>query len=535
MRLPRLFKRRESLKAGELFATDGPYSGLFVGWFLDAPSAAALALETDGAVPAEELHVTVCYGGKLDELGDLEIMQAIENARQCIEYSRPMAGVISGVGRFQAASDDEGDLDVIYAGVDVPGLSMLNVDLAGIFTRAGFPEPTHGYTAHITLAYVAPGSPLPVEAVPNLPLNIQSLTINAGRFTADVELGRAFMAMPATFGEGPGDSGRIFMPIQFAEAPPWIPYLPIPGTYSHPRYGEMAFSRERLAHFVEVFNAGSYQSRVPLDAEHETKLSGAVGWITKLRENADGSVDAQVEWTDRGRELIKQDRFRYVSAEFFDEWDSPTGEHFTDVVIGGAICTRPFFKESVLRPLAASETPNETPEEGHMPDNETPPESTTASEPIQFAELQRQLNEERDRNKQLAETVSKMAADSRRRAFTAEVNGKSDANNIRWFGDAEPHIAHLEKLAATFGDDSAEVKHYVDLNRSHAKSLHEAGLFSEIGHSKSGGNSAEAEMESKVRAYQESHPDATKEQAFSAVVEAEPALARRFRSEERGR
>ncbi len=46
------------------------------------------------------------------------------------------------------------------------------------------------------------------------------------------------------------------------------------------------------------------------------------------------------------------DRFRYVSAEFFDSWQDPvTGDWHDDVAFGMAICTNPHFKETVLRPL----------------------------------------------------------------------------------------------------------------------------------------------------------------------------------------
>lgn len=533
MRLPRLFRKPEPMAMGELFASDGPYSGLFVGWFLDAPTADALALETDGAVPAAELHVTVCYGGDLAEIPDIQVMRAIENARQGIEYSRPMAGKVSGVGRFQAASEDEGDLDVIYAGVDVPGLAELHTDIRNAFTRAGFPGSEHGFTPHITLAYVAPGSALPVESVPELPLVIGEVTINAGRFTETITLGAAFDAMPAEFGEWESAEGskrgRTFVPFNFAavkEPPEWIPYMPIPGQYQHPVYGNVDFSRERLARFVSQFKAGVYQEHIPLDAEHQTKTSGAMGWIEDLRQNADGSVDARIKWNDRGRALLADDRYRYVSADYFDEWPDPSGTVHKDVICGGALCTKPYFKESVLRPLsrAASETPPTTPEEGTMSDN--PPESKTASEPIQLADVMRQLSEERaareaaeNERKTLAETVSKMAADTRRRAFTEEVEGRSHANNIRWFGDIEPHVAHLESLAKAFGEDSAEVKFYVEQNRSRAKQLSEFKGFKEIGHSAAGAEgSALAKLEAKAKAFSDADPKLTKEQAFARAV-----------------
>lgn len=147
-------------------------------------------------------------------------------------------------------------------------------------------------------------------------------------------------------------------PMQFArvENGQWIPYLPIPGEYVSPRYGTILITRERNRHFVDNFTNKVYQEKLPVDAEHQTKLSGAMAWIVSMRQNPDGAVDAQVEWTERGKSMMSTDSFKYFSPEFFDEWRDPaTGSVIADVAIGGALTTRPFFKEKVLRPLVASE------------------------------------------------------------------------------------------------------------------------------------------------------------------------------------
>lgn len=136
----------------------------------------------------------------------------------------------------------------------------------------------------------------------------------------------------------------------------WIPYLPTPGEFESPRYGTIVITAQRNQNFVENFRSAVYQEKLPIDAEHETKLSGAVAWVTDMRLNDDKSVDAKVDWTDRGRTLMEEDRFKYFSPEFYDEWEDPaTGETYADVAIGGALTTRPFFKEKSLRPLVASE------------------------------------------------------------------------------------------------------------------------------------------------------------------------------------
>ena len=151
---------------------------------------------------------------------------------------------------------------------------------------------------------------------------------------------------------------RIYMPLTFGEdgAPEWIPYLPVPGTYEHPRWGNIQMTEDRNRHFVDNFKAGVYQNPIPIDGEHETKLSGAMGWIRDLRMNEDGSVDAKVDWTDRGASMLANERYKFISPEWYDEWTEPaSGKTYTDVAIGCAITTRPFFKARSLRPLAAGE------------------------------------------------------------------------------------------------------------------------------------------------------------------------------------
>ncbi len=150
----------------------------------------------------------------------------------------------------------------------------------------------------------------------------------------------------------------FYSPLELAEVEDgqWIAYLPAPDEYESPRYGKIVITAERNRRFVENFRSAVYQEKLPIDAEHETKLSGAMAWVVDMRQNSDGSVDAKVDWTDRGRSLMEGDQFKYFSPEFFDEWRDPaSGEVYSDVAIGGALTTRPFFKEKSLRPLVASE------------------------------------------------------------------------------------------------------------------------------------------------------------------------------------
>lgn len=161
------------------------------------------------------------------------------------------------------------------------------------------------------------------------------------------------------------DSGKRFseLPFGFMAPPASIQVLPKPGSYSHPQYGEIKLTATDLKEFVDNFKEGVYGQDVPIeiDLEHsESDLAkrGAVGYIQGLVpiEDYAGGVSAEVEWTDRGKTILEEDVYKCFSPEWYDEWKHPTtGETYHNILIGGALTTRPFFKNDALRPLAASE------------------------------------------------------------------------------------------------------------------------------------------------------------------------------------
>lgn len=379
----------------------------------------------------------------------------------------------------------------------------------------------------------------------------------------------------------------------FDEAPDWIPYLPLPGTYDHPRWGKIHLSEERNRRFVTNFNSGIYQTPLPLDAEHETKVSGAMAWIKHLRMNSNGSVDANVSWTDRGRKMLAENRYKFISPEWYDEWVAPdTGKTYKDIVIGGAMTTRPFFKESVLRAIAArefdadeintlllesvrigssraasdttalgtdakSETVTES-EGVKMFEEKTTPtgaataatddvakkaaeDAKTASERITAAETEaKTLREENTRmaaeQKSMAERLQAIENASQSKRFTDEVMGRSEENGTRWFGEVDKHVGMLTKLAKTFGEDGEEVKQYVELNREHAKRIEASEAFSVHGRGGAGATGgAWEQIQAKAKTMVEAAPTMSLAEAITEVSIANPDLARRYAEEKGGK
>jgi hypothetical protein len=365
-----------------------------------------------------------------------------------------------------------------------------------------------------------------------------------------------------------GEAFRLFVPLSFAEDREWVPYMPKPGSYKHESFGTVKLSRDRLADFVSKFNEGVYQKEIPLDAEHQTKLSGAMAWIRQLRQNPDGSVDARVAWTDRGRRMMAEDRYKYISPEWYDSWTDPlTHAAITNVAIGGALCTRPFFKEGVLRSLVASENGWASPatddqaahawacsEDESMPTpvitpeapEQTPAPEAEAPAPVQmseevakrFTEMEAKLTAAIQASEQSAveakiakEKVAAAEKVERLRSFS------ETATEGKYVGPVADHVSLMDALSRTFGEDSAELTTYKTLAAAAGAQVATGQLFSEAGRqggeSGSNGEGATAltEMAAKQTQLMQAKPTLTSAQAFTEVINANPDLYQRYNEE----
>lgn len=386
---------------------------------------------------------------------------------------------------------------------------------------------------------------------------------------------------------------QIFLPTPEAFAdtdfskPGWIPYLPKPGKYQHALYGEVEITKDGNQEIIDSINNKVYQEQIPLDAEHQSKLSGAVGWITKGRVNKDGTGDAYVEWTARGQSLLKDGNFKYISPEWFPAWREPaTGTVYNNVAAGGAITTRPFFKDKVLRALVASEAgdiewisketkvdkdPKEpvkgaddkdpkapktyaegSPELQKIIDDAKaeakaealkaaePPKDDKKVEPAKPAEGETaaftELKAELDAQKTLAasEKTAREAATTelatikkaeRERRFKDLVAGRGGAGDgAAWAGDADANVAILTSMAEKFGEEDEAFTKYVEQQTKVAAQMATAGLFSEAGHSGSSTvTGSEAKIEEMVSARMKSDPALSHAKAYAEVMNTDEA------------
>ena len=522
----RIARLKQNKQFAELFdagLTSSPtHSGVMVALYPPAPVAQQLAALDGADTKAADMHLTLCYCGDSSALSDTQIAGAILAAEQMSRCYNPLSGVIGGLGRFNATGSSDGK-DVIVALVDVPGLEDFQDDICDELAECGCTvSEAHGFTPHITLAYVEAGSDFSLPSFASIPVTFATLSVVVADKRLDFPM-RAELTMqqaegmeeaepyaePSAYGNG----WRLFNEKKFIEPPEYIPLLPKPGTFKHPAYGDVVISHERNARFVDNINKAVYQNRLPIDAEHDLKTSGAVGWITGARQNSDGSADGKVEWNERGNTMLRDNRFGFVSPEFYDSWVQPdTGEEYKDILIGAGLVTRPFFKPGSLRPLIASErglyaptqdtTENQTVVfyEPFVQEVYPMAEDTIKSvDSKAFTELQHQFSELKDKLakaeaeaneakataqkfQEVLDLSNKRVAELERAAqlkrFSEIVAGK---NGKRWIGDAAKHVATLTKFADVFGENSADFKEYVEQQNANTEQLYASQAFSEVG------------------------------------------------------
>ena len=128
------------------------------------------------------------------------------------------------------------------------------------------------------------------------------------------------------------------------------------GEWEHPQYGNVKISEEDIDKFIASFENKVRKVDIAVDQEHMPE-KGAAGWYKDLRkvsDNGQSKLMAKIEWTPLGQQMIKDGIFKYFSPEFdFDYEDLETHDHFENVLIGGALTNRPYFKS--LAPVALSE------------------------------------------------------------------------------------------------------------------------------------------------------------------------------------
>lgn len=204
-----------------------PHTGIMLALVPPPGVARALVLsdaDTEGALAAEALHLTLCYLGDTTDEGAPEWAALARVARAAARAQQePLTGRIGGLGRFTPAH--EGDPVPFVALADVGGLSAFRTALVEALTEAGIAVAhDHDFTPHLTLAYLpaegedeASASEPGDVALPDLAVRFDALWLAFGEqraafpfgaATASGNVGAETMTAPTPVAAVPRERGR---------------------------------------------------------------------------------------------------------------------------------------------------------------------------------------------------------------------------------------------------------------------------------------------------------------------------------------
>lgn len=168
-----------NVKADLFDVSQDEYGGVMVAWFPPAEQAEQIAARDGVTVEANQLHVTLAYLGKADDMSDEQIAALILVMNEFAQESEPMSGTLGGVGIFNASESSDGQ-DVLYANVDVPGLSRFRNILTSRLRGYADISENHDYAPHMTLGYIEPGTERTLPEWETLDIEVDSLTLTVG-------------------------------------------------------------------------------------------------------------------------------------------------------------------------------------------------------------------------------------------------------------------------------------------------------------------------------------------------------------------
>lgn len=128
------------------------------------------------------------------------------------------------------------------------------------------------------------------------------------------------------------------------------------GSFTDPRYGRFEITREMLLQMVENFRRNTYGQEIFLDVAHQPS-NGAAAKVLEL--SVEGNrLRARVEWTDYGLEAVRTRGYRYLSAEFVENYtDNEFAASHGALLLGAGLTIRPVIKRLDPIQLAESDHP----------------------------------------------------------------------------------------------------------------------------------------------------------------------------------
>lgn len=292
--------------------------------------AEALALE--GGESVDELHVTLAYLGS-DATEKLDLQTVVEALGPVANDSPPLDGSVSGLGRFTAGYPAGQEPWPLYASVDLPALPAFRQRLVAALEAAGVEVASeHGFSPHLTLAYVEPedepvASLVLSAGVKPLPLHFGEVVLAWGDARLGFPLSREF-SEPAGHVRGVAgpvvksiDAKRYTLGPMYLASPdnPTLKDLDAHGEFvtrddlqsavwDYVRSGDRSL---RLQH-TDGTSIGEWVEIMAWPTESEFPLTLPTGEVVTKRFPA-GTVFMGAVWNDVGWDLVIKGKLRAYS------------------------------------------------------------------------------------------------------------------------------------------------------------------------------------------------------------------------------
>jgi 2'-5' RNA ligase len=166
------------------------HSGALSAFFIAPDRARELVIDHENALSPEELHVTLIYFGRLDEIGEeIDRDGLVKTMREYAAGRGPVTAEATGIGRF--FQDNDGTNAVVINLENDDLLAFRQGLLDRLLDSDILPKTRHAFfTPHITLTYVRADEPTPLIGTPKEPFTFNTLHLAWGDERHSFPLGR---------------------------------------------------------------------------------------------------------------------------------------------------------------------------------------------------------------------------------------------------------------------------------------------------------------------------------------------------------
>lgn len=196
------------------------------------------------------------------------------------------------------------------------------------------------------------------------------------------------------------------------------------GEFSYFEPGDMEINEGVLQSFVNNFESNVRGIDLAIDYSHMNHLEAA-GWIKKLYLSDDKTaLMAKVDWTNKGKEKLKEKEYRYLSAEFsFSYTDNENKKDFGPTLYGAGLTNRPFVKQ--MEPLSELQENNKNNLEGDrmkLEERLAALEEKHKESEKKLSESTQTIMELKAENKKLSEEKEQMKVDQEKKEKETKFN-----------------------------------------------------------------------------------------------------------------